>query len=425
MNIEEIYQIYKSSEGIETDTRKIKPGTLFFCLKGDNFNANEFAGEALDKGAVAVVIDEKKYYKNERMILVDNVLETLQKLANYHRRQFVIPVIGITGTNGKTTTKELVTAVLSSKFRAHATAGNFNNHIGVPLTLLSMPVDTEIAVIEMGANHPGEIRDLCLIAEPTHGLITNIGKAHLEGFGSLQGVIDAKTELYTFVTQHKGILFVNSDNLLLMDLSSEYSRITYGSDSEADNRGQLLSSKPFIALEFNGRNLNTNLLGNYNFTNIMAALAVGSYFDVEDEKLVEAISTYQPENKRSQLLETKTNKIYLDAYNANPTSMQNALESFAAIDMAPKVAILGDMLELGEESSKEHLATVESLKSYNFDPVILIGPEFVEAGKDSGFNVFSDTAQANRYLSQNPLKDCFILLKGSRGIGLENLLDNL
>ena len=237
MNIEKLYQIFRASKGVETDTRKIQPGSLFFCLRGENFNANEFAHEALIKGAMAVVIDEEEYYKDDSTILVNDSLKTMQQLANYHRRQFDIPVIGITGTNGKTTTKELVTEVLSTQYKVHATAGNFNNHIGVPPTLLAMPLDTEMAVIEMGANHPKEIHDLCLIAEPTQGLITNIGKAHLEGFGSLQGVIDTKTELYNFISRHKGHAFVNSDNSLLMDLSSKLKRFTYGLNAAADTQG--------------------------------------------------------------------------------------------------------------------------------------------------------------------------------------------
>lgn len=422
--IKEIYQIFKASSGVETDTRKIKPESLFFCLKGENFNANEFASEALDKGAKAVVIDEEKYFQDERTILVDNCLDTLQKLANYHRLQFDIPIIAITGTNGKTTTKELINAALATEFQVHATSGNFNNHIGVPLTLLSMPGDTQIAVIEMGANHPSEIRDLCNIAEPTYGLITNIGKAHLEGFGSLQGVINTKNELYDFIYQRGGVVFVDSDNPLLMDLSSIIFRTTYGSGLDSFFKGEMRSSTPFISLSFHNKTLNTNLLGKYNFTNIMAALAIGSYFGVEDDVLITAISDYLPANKRSQFLETKENKIYLDAYNANPTSTQNALESFVTIDIPNKLIILGDMLELGEDSYKEHQQIITLLKTYQIE-TILVGPEFVKVNQDTNTEVFKDVIEANEYLKAKTLKNRFILLKGSRGIGLEKLLENL
>ncbi len=421
--IEQLYDIFLKSAGVETDTRKIKPGSMFFCLKGENFNANEFAAEALEKGAVAVVADEL-HFEDERIIQVDSVLEVMQKLANFHRRHFDIPVIGITGTNGKTTTKELIYTALSAKFRVHATAGNFNNHIGVPLTLLSMPGDTEIAVVEMGANHKHEIGELCRIAEPDYGIITNIGKAHLEGFGSIQGVIETKKELYDFVAEREGHLFVDASNDLLMDLSAGIKRSTYGAVEKADFQGRIVASEPFISLEFQGEILNTKLLGNYNFTNIMAAIAIGSYFDVDKKSMLKALSNYSPSNKRSQFLDTGRNKIYLDAYNANPTSMRNALESFRDINIPGKVAVLGDMLELGKESPKEHAEIIEILKKLDIEDVILVGVEFSKVNNGE-FNAFVDTDEASRFLKEKAKKGKFILLKGSRGIGLEKLLPYL
>lgn len=418
---EKIYELFKNSTGVETDTRKIGKGALFFCLKGENFNANEFAEEALEKGAIAVIADEEKYVTNERIILVDNVLTTLQQLANHHRRQFDIPVIGITGTNGKTTTKELVTTVLSAKFRTHATAGNFNNHIGVPLTLLSMPTDTEIAVVEMGANHPGEIGELCRIAEPDHGIITNIGKAHLEGFGSLQGVIDTKRELYDYVSKTKGKVFVDASNDLLMKLSNNIDRLTYGTAKDARYKAELISSEPFLTVKLDDNTVETNLLGIYNLTNLAAAWATGRYFGVDAGVAAKALSDYKPANKRSQFMETAFNKIYLDAYNANPTSMENALKSFAEINLPHKVAILGDMLELGDESFDEHLDLMEKIKTYGFEETIFVGPEFCKAA-GNGFRCFENTGDTAAYLQNHKLSGKFILLKGSRGIGLEKLL---
>jgi UDP-N-acetylmuramoyl-tripeptide--D-alanyl-D-alanine ligase len=330
-------------------------------------------------------------------------------------------VIGITGTNGKTTTKELVTTVLSAKFRTHATAGNFNNHIGVPLTLLSMPEDTEIAVVEMGANHPGEIGDLCRIAEPNYGIITNIGKAHLEGFGSLQGVINTKRELYDHVAKTKGKIFVDASNGLLMELSEKVDRITYGTSNDADYKAGLLSSEPFLTVELDDNIVRTNLLGIYNLTNLAAAWATGRYFGVEAAVAAKALSAYTPANKRSQFMETSANKIYLDAYNANPTSMENALNSFARISLPHKVAILGDMLELGDDSFEEHRKLMEKVKTYDFEKTIFVGPEFCKAN-DGGFECFENTDDAAAFLGNRKLTGNFILLKGSRGIGLEKLL---
>jgi UDP-N-acetylmuramoyl-tripeptide--D-alanyl-D-alanine ligase len=421
----DIYNKFRSCSGFTTDSRQIEAGQMFFCLKGANFNGNKFAAEALEKGAAFVLIDEEEYFTDVRMILVEDVLRTMQDLARFHRRKFDIPVLGITGTNGKTTTKELVYAVLSRKYKTHATKGNFNNHIGVPITLLSMPDDTEFAIIEMGANHPGEIAELCAIAEPDYGIITSIGKAHLEGFGSLQGVINTKNELYQWVRSVDGMLFVNAGNPLLMELSEGIKRRTYGSGPEADIRGELLLHDAFVGLRYAQHEIISQLVGSYNFDNMMAAVCTGNYFEVPDEVIADALRSYRPQNQRSQFTDTGKNRVVLDAYNANPTSMMAALESFRQAGAEAKVVILGDMLELGAEREKEHRAIVEQLQAMNFEQVILVGPEFVKAARDTGFLAFDKNTEALEYLKEHPIKDRLILLKGSRGIAVEILLEAL
>ena len=423
--IADIYIKFKSCKGFTTDTRKIENGQLFFCLKGANFNGNKFAAEALKKGAQYVVIDEEEYLSDERMILVDDVLKCMQDLANYHRKKFDIPVLGITGTNGKTTTKELVHAVMSKKYKTHATAGNFNNHIGVPVTLLSMPKDTEFAIIEMGANHLGEIAELCEIAEPNYGLITSIGKAHLEGFGDLQGVINTKNELFQSVIKTEGKLLVNADNDLLMELSSKANRITYGQSAAADVSAKLLVKESFVGVDWEGVQIISQLVGSYNFDNMMAAICLGEFFDIPKEEIINALSEYTPKNQRSQLLITEKNKIVVDAYNANPTSMTAALDSFKMAEADEKFLILGDMLELGKESQIEHMGIVQKLKEMGFKDVILVGPEFVNVAEGSGFHSFNNNQEALKYLKTNPVKGKLVLLKGSRGIALEVLLSEL
>jgi UDP-N-acetylmuramoyl-tripeptide--D-alanyl-D-alanine ligase len=423
--IASIYEKFKSCKGFTTDTRKIENGQLFFCLKGANFNGNKFAADALKKGAQYVVIDEKEYLSDERMILVDDVLKCMQDLANYHRKKFDIPVLGITGTNGKTTTKELVHAVMSRKYKTHATAGNFNNHIGVPMTLLSMPEDTEFAIIEMGANHLGEIAELCEIAEPNYGLITSIGKAHLEGFGDLQGVINTKNELFQSVIKTEGKLFVNADNDLLMELSSKAKRMTYGQSTAADVSAKLLVKEAFVGANWEGVEIVSQLVGSYNFDNMMAAICLGEAFDIPKDEIINALREYTPQNQRSQLMTTAKNKIVVDAYNANPTSMAVALDSFKLAEADEKLLILGDMLELGKESQIEHMGIVQKLKEMGFKDVILVGPEFVNVAAGSGFNSFNDNQQALEYLKSNPVKGKLVLLKGSRGIALEVLLAEL
>ncbi len=425
-SLEQIYQLFLQSKGISTDSRSIKPQTLFFCLKGENFNANKFAVEAIKKGALAAIADEQPEESLPEILLVDNVLQTLQQLANLYRRQFSIPVLGITGSNGKTTTKELIHAVLQTKFKTHATSGNLNNHIGVPLTLLSMPTDTEIAIIEMGANHRGEIGQLSAIAEPDFGLITNIGKAHLEGFGGFEGVIKTKSELYHWIRNHGKAIFINGDDSLLMSLSDSLERISYGQNTNNIFQGNLIPTDSFLEISIAGRSIRTNLLGEYNFYNAMAAYSIGSYFGVEIENIQFALESYMPENKRSQLIHSEKNEIYLDAYNANPTSMKAALESFVKSDKKLKSVILGDMLELGSESFDEHFQLVEMLRKLPLENIILVGPEFLKTKNDSsGFHYFLNYAEAAKYLANNPLENQYVLVKGSRGIALENLLPNL
>lgn len=422
--ISKLYRHFLQSSGVSTDSRHIKKGSIFFALKGENFDGNKYAAEALHKGASLAVIDERDYLKGEAYLLVDDTLKTLQALAVYHRGMLDIPIIGLTGTNGKTTTKELIREVLSRKYKTHATGGNLNNHIGVPLSVLGIEKDTEIAVIEMGANHRGEIAALCSIAQPTHGLITNIGKAHLEGFGSYEGVIRAKTELYTFLHRSAGMAFVHHDDPLLTELSSQLSRMTYGSSQQADISGQISQSVPFLEIRMGKRQLKTHLYGDYNFENVMAALCIGKYFNVEDQAMAEAVSSYIPANNRSQVVISKTNTIFLDAYNANPSSMIAAIRQFQKQEGEKKVVILGDMLELGIQSQEEHRKIIDEI-AHKFSVVILVGPEFLAASGESLKNVFKNTGEAALWIKENPLTDAHILIKGSRGIALEKLLNLL
>ncbi len=427
-----IYSIYQQHSIVCTDTRKIQTDVLFFALKGSNFNGNHYAKEALEKGAAFAVIDEIEYQENDRYLLVDDVLATLQALARHHRRQFDIPILAITGSNGKTTTKELVSSVLSAHYRTHFTKGNFNNHIGVPLTLLEMPLDTEIAVIEMGANHQKEIDFLCHIAEPTHGLITNIGKAHLEGFGGIEGVKKGKSELYRYLHAQKGVLFVNQDEAHLKELSKDMLRvIPYGksADPSMDTRMlevSFLSKTPFLKAAFLAPDgilytVESQLVGAYNFNNMMTAIVIGKYFKVPPEKIKQAISDYIPSNNRSQIINKETNTIILDAYNANPTSMQQALKNLSERNTSHTIAILGDMLEMGEYSQAEHQNIIELAKTLNIETIITVGTEF---GKVTGFENlhFKDTAALKAWWTAQNFQNASILIKGSRGIGLEKLL---
>lgn len=417
MTIPELYQIYLKHSKISTDTRKITEGCIFFALKGENFNANEFADEALNNGASFVIIDEQKFKTSNHHILVNDVLSTLQKLANYHRKQFNIPFIGITGSNGKTTSKELVNAVLQQKYKTSYTQGNFNNHIGVPITILSIPLDCEIAIVEMGANHVGEIRDLSEIAEPNFGAITNIGTAHIEGFGSQEGIIKGKGELYNFIKKSKGTLFVNNDDELLMTLSNEIERITY-SRNDIKN----VKSNPFISFEWNNRNINTQLYGTYNLPNILLAISVGKNFGVSASQIKSALENYVSSNNRSQIVKLSNHLLYLDAYNANPSSMSVAIESFSTIPSSKKLLVIGDMLELGHLSLEEHQKIVDKIYQLGLT-ALFVGNEFLKLKNKYNFYCVKNTDEAISYLEPIINNYTEILIKGSRGIRLEKIAE--
>jgi len=427
MNISELYSIFLQFPTITTDSRNIPQDSIFFALKGTNFNGNAFASEAIEKGAAFAVVDEPVDQPDESIILVDNVLETLQKLARYHRDQLGIPILSITGTNGKTTTKELIAAVLSRKFIVNYTQGNLNNHIGVPLTLLSMNKNTEFGVVEMGANHPGEIKALCEIANPDYGIITNIGKAHLEGFGSFQGVIDTKSELYIFLKGKGGKCFINNDNPLLLEQAGELEKITYGTSTSCFQSGELAGNENYLvakALFPKGwLYLKTNLVGNYNFENLLAATCVGRYFDVDPLQIQNALAEYQPSNNRSQLIKKEKNTIIMDAYNANPTSMLAALTNFSGIKHGQKCLILGDMLELGTVSGEEHQKIVDYIDEQDFSEVYLVGEQFMATTDKKEKKKFDNVEPLSNYLKTQPIENKLILIKGSRGIHLEKVLN--
>ena len=416
MKIASLYNLYRQHFLVDTDTRNIRENTLFFALKGDNFNGNSFAEEALKLGASFAIVDEKVYQTNENVILVNNVLETLQQLANYHRRQLKIPIIGLTGSNGKTTTKELIHVVLNKKYNTRATKGNLNNHIGVPLTLLSMTDKTELGVVEMGANHQKEIAFLCTISEPNLGYITNFGKAHLEGFGGIEGVIKGKSELYTFLKENNKTAFVNPDDEIQVKKTQEINTINFKVDAL-----EFLEADPFVKLSYNDKIIQSNLVGAYNYSNIAAAITIGTYFKVSDKDIKEALESYVPKNNRSQIIETKNNEIILDAYNANPSSMKVALENFESITTTTKVVILGDMFELGDDSLQEHQAIVDLTISLNFDSVYFVGENFnrIKTGKHQ----FKTYENFEDYIKKNPLENKSILIKGSRGMRLERILE--
>lgn len=437
MKTDQLYQIYLKHPVICTDTRKIKGSCLFFALKGENFDANEFAKNALEEGAAYAVIDDTRYALNDKYILVDDVLESLQDLARYHRSQLHIPVIGITGTNGKTTTKELIRSVLSQKFNTYATEGNLNNHIGVPLSILSIRDDCEIAVIEMGANHQKEIAFLCNIAQPTHGLITNVGKAHLEGFGGIEGVRIGKGELYEFFASSGGIVFLNADDAVLNQMASERAVkniIRYGKGSSNFITVKLNNSSPYLNIEWRPATMSkdqnsylalSNLPGIYNFDNIAAAICIGSFFELLPEQINEGINAYQPLNNRSQILKTDHNTIICDYYNANPSSMMVALDNLESIRSEFKVLVLGDMFELGESTEEEHQLILEKALKTRAERKILIGEEFYRLKENIEAEFYRNTAEASEALMKNPVRNSLILLKGSRGMKLENLLSLL
>lgn len=427
--VESIYSLFQKSKHVSTDSRKIEKDCLFFALKGENFNGNRFAEQAISAGAAYAIVDEAEYATSDRTILVENVLECLQKLAHHHRQQLGLPILGITGSNGKTTTKELIAAVLSKKFNLVFTQGNLNNHIGVPLTLLQMDEKTEFGVVEMGANHPGEIAALCRIAAPDYGIITNIGKAHLEGFGSFEGVIHTKGEMYDYIGPKNGTIFYNIDNPILQQISKDLSnRVSYG-QSGADLNGEPVLSPPYIHVKANFPKgvlyLNSKLIGDYNYENIMAAACIGNYFGVDPLQIQEAIKHYTPKNNRSQLIQKEGLHIIMDAYNANPTSMKASIESFAEKSSDNSILILGDMLELGEYSEEEHRSVLEMLKEKQFEEVYLVGKEFKKAATGFHFRTFTDVGELCDFLQKKKIKNGNILIKGSRGIQLEKVLDFL
>ena len=428
MKISEIYSLFKKCSGISTDTRKIDNGSMFFALKGDNFNANKFAEQAIEKGAKYTIIDEVKYKQNDNYILVNDVLETLQNLANYHRKQIDIQIIAITGTNGKTTTKELLNAVLKEKYNIKATAGNFNNHIGVPLTLLGFDKNLDFGIVEMGANHPKEIELLCKIAEPDYGIITNIGKAHIEGFGSFRGVINTKNELYDYLKYKNKTIFYNSDNEILSSLIGNYKNIVpFSTSNKTKYFCQIIDVNPFINVKFFNTtfvDIQTNLVGVYNLENIAVACTIGAFLGLDNIEIENGLKNYQPSNNRSQLTVTKHNKVIVDAYNANPTSMNGAIDNFIEIKADKKVLILGDMLELGKISDKEHQNIIKKVDKLGFDNVIFVGKIFNKF-KNKKFVFFNNTEELINYLKINKMQNSFILLKGSRGIKLESILDFL
>lgn len=429
METAQLYQLFRQYPFATTDSRNIPANSIFFALKGENFNGNKFAGEALQKGAAFAVIDEIEFAANERTIMVDDVLQCLQQLARYHRDHLRLPILAITGTNGKTTTKELIAAVLSKKFRVNYTQGNLNNHIGVPLTLLSMTLETEIGIVEMGANHPGEIKLLCGIANPDFGIVTNMGKAHLEGFGSLEGVVRTKSELYDFLRAKGGKCFINADNPLLNKQAKDLEQISYGKQEGCFMTGELATTGYHLiakALFPKGwLYLKSKLIGNYNFENLLAAACVGKYFDVDPLKIQEALNEYTPSNNRSQLIRREKNTIIMDAYNANPTSMMMALTNFANIQNNQKCVILGDMLELGEASEQEHQKIADFVELQDFTEVFLVGPRFKMTVTGNKKKKFDNAELLSNYLKTQPIENKLILIKGSRGIHLEKILELL
>lgn len=427
MRIEDIYQCFLQCDSVSTDTRKIEANSLFIALKGENFDANTFAEEALKKGALFVIIDDKKVFTDEnKMILVKDSLKTLQELANYHRNQLGLPIIALTGSNGKTTTKELINSVLSTKYNTKATIGNLNNHIGVPLTLLSFNEDTDIGIVEMGANHQKEIEMLCEIAQPDYGYITNFGKAHLEGFGGVEGVIKGKSELYNYLRNNNKIAFVNNDDPIQVEKSTKINSFTFGINNIGDINIKSIEANPMVKIDFNKEQINSNLIGIYNANNINAAITIGKYFNITDIEIKKAIENYLPNNNRSQLIEKNKNKIILDAYNANPSSMQAAITNFIQLDSKEKIAILGDMFELGKESIAEHKKIVEILEKQPHIRTYFIGKDFYSTKIESNhIHFMKNFSDFENYLKKDKIENKTILIKGSRGMALEKTLDLL
>lgn len=436
ITIPALYEVYRQHPSVCTDSRKVKAGDLFFALKGESFDGNQYALQALRDGAAYAVVDDQSLAGLEKCLLVDNVLTALQQLATHHRRQFTIPVLALTGSNGKTTTKELIATVLQQRYKTHFTQGNFNNHIGVPLTLLSMPLDTEIAVIEMGANHQKEIMALCTIAEPTHGMITNIGKAHLEGFGGPEGVKKGKGEMYDWLKNNAGVIFLHTNDPVLSEMAGDYTKLIrykglYAEEPIKDylTEIQCLGVDPMIRVQFISRHevtiqVQTNLIGSYNFPNVMAAVAIGKYFKVKSVDIARALENYIPENNRSEIIRMGSNTILLDAYNANPSSMAVALENLKSLSAPIKVAILGDMLELGEYTAIEHERIVALAIEAGVSQLILVGPLFSKIQLNPPHLNFQKVEDMQSWWSAQLWENSTILIKGSRGMHLESLLRN-
>ena len=426
MTIYELYALFLIHQSVTTDSRHCPPDSLFFAIKGEKFDGHDFVEKALQAGCAYAIVENDVMVAGKRVIAVENVLSTLQHLARIHRETLGIPVIGITGTNGKTTTKELVAAVLMQKYNVLYTLGNLNNHIGVPLTLLRLKREHEMAIIEMGANHPGEIAALAALCGPDYGLITNVGYAHLEGFGSLEGVIKTKGELYDYLRKTNGTVFIHRDNDHLTSIAYGLRKIMYGATDLADISGRAITSlNPCLSFAWHCSpdkqyTVNTNLVGNYNLSNALAAIAIGVYFNVPVRKINEAIANYKPANNRSQLQKTKFNELVIDAYNANPSSMQAALENFANRSYVFKAVILGDMLELGEKSRELHTMIIKQIEAYDFEKVLLCGEQFSCVGQP--YNCFPTVEKLNDYLRCNPLHGYCILIKGSRAVQLEKTI---
>lgn len=427
MDIKYIHSLFLKCNSVSIDTRKIEFNSLFIAIKGDRFDANTFVEEALEKGASYVIIDNEDYYIDQRTILVNNSLIALQELAKFHRQYLKLPIIALTGSNGKTTTKELISVVLSRKYKSKATIGNLNNHIGVPLTLLSFDTETEIGIVEMGANHKKEIEFLCNLARPDYGYITNFGKAHLEGFGGVEGVIEGKSEMYTFLFENSKIAFINLEDKIQLVKSANLKSFTFGINKEnADVNITSIKANPFVEIGYSNLVISTHLIGLYNANNINAALSVGKYFGVENLEIKKALESYIPENNRSQLLTKGTNQIVLDAYNANPSSMSVAIENFVQLENSNKIVILGDMFELGNESGKEHESIVNLLSNHEEISCYFIGKDFYANKIDkTNFNFYETFDVFSEHLKQTKIENSIILIKGSRGMALERTLDFL
>jgi UDP-N-acetylmuramoyl-tripeptide--D-alanyl-D-alanine ligase len=425
MDISNIHNLFLSCSGVVIDTRKIIENSFFVALKGERFDANTFAKEALQKGASFVLIDNAEFYIDQRTILVENTLETLQELATFHRQYLKLPIVALTGSNGKTTTKELINVVLSKKFKVKATIGNLNNHIGVPLTILSFTTDTQIGIVEMGANHQKEIQFLCQIAQPDYGYITNFGKAHLEGFGGVEGVIKGKSEMYDYLKANHKNVFVNLDDAIQEEKTKSFNRITFSQlNKEASVPIQKVAANPLVTIQFNDVTINSHLIGLYNANNINAAIAIGLYFDITNEDIKAAIETYIPDNNRSQLISKGTNEIILDAYNANPSSMKVAIDNFVQLENESKMMILGDMFELGDESAQEHKSIIQLVGQNHQVTAVFVGEHFYENKIEQSNLVFFKTFDDFSNYIHNHIPDHSILLiKGSRGMSLERTLD--